>query len=60
MWYHYLVALVALYFLYYGVMSIVRSGFTITAVVFAAVSAYALYWSYSGITAPPPMFGGRR
>jgi len=60
MWYHYLIGAVAAYFLFNAVMSMLSSGPSIMGVVFAVVYAYILRWAYSGITAPAPLYGGRR
>ena len=65
MWYHYLVGLVALYFVVKTVYDQVTVSYStwysrIPSLVGLVVSYFALQWSYNGIYTPPPMFGARR
>lgn len=69
MWYHYLIILVALYFVATGIYNVIQGPKTTyyiaTSAIQIAVGAIAAYWAYSAATAPPPMMiptvgGGRR
>ena len=64
MWYHYLVGLVALYFIGTTIYSQVTGTYStwyarIPSLVGIVVSYFALSWAYNGIY-PPAVFGGRR
>jgi hypothetical protein len=64
MWYHYVVGLIAFYFVVKTVYDQVTVTYTswysrIASLVGLVVSYFALSWSYNGIY-PPTMFGGRR
>lgn len=64
MWYHYLIGLIVLYFVFRTVYNQVYGNYSsvfsrIPEMVGLLVSYYILKWCYNGIY-PPPMFGSSR
>ena len=64
MWYHYVALLIAVYLAGTAIYTLIIAPKTMGSLaingIYIAIGLFMLSWAYAGITAPPPMFAGRR
>jgi hypothetical protein len=67
MWYHWLAIVLGVYWIGMNIYSLIKprpnetsTGVKVWKGMFIAIGVYLVYIGYVGVTAPPPIMGGRR